>query len=278
MFFNGRLPIIGDIIVVPLSRPTGLYILVGGSKVPVLAKVRSMFADTINVVNYFGHIYNVPLKHIQFVDKSLRTQYYVNMVNNAHNILNRLGIRAKDNKEFYKEPQNIVKYAFMSLLPIRPNIIIPNNPLYNVYTPYKTKYNYYYNDDDDDVIDEYDSTEGNIKVIDYRNIGVIHLIENTENVIIYDNKRKLLYIKNYGVFHCSKKHIYQKDNTGKKYIIYKSHNNFIHIKKSDVKEEKIKDINKENNIDYNIKLIKVKKHDHEHKKYRNIIKVIDNSF
>jgi hypothetical protein len=264
MFFNGRLPIIGDIIVVPLAQPTGLYILVGGSKVPVLAKVRSIFADTVNVVNYFGHIYNVPLKHIQFVDKSLRTQYYVNMVNNAHNILNRLGIRAKDNKEFYKEPQNIVKYAFMSLLPIRPNIIIPNNPLYNVYTPYKTKYNYYDNDDDDDVIDEYDSTEGNIKVIDYRNIGVIHLIENTENVIIYDNKRKLLYIKNYGVFHCSKKHIYQKDNTGKKYIIYKSHNNFIHIKKSDVKEEKIKDINKENNIDYNIKLIKVKKHDHEH--------------
>ena len=56
-----RAPEVDEIIIVPLANPSGAYIRIDeNEKIPVLAKVRSVFSNTVNVINAFGYIYNVP--------------------------------------------------------------------------------------------------------------------------------------------------------------------------------------------------------------------------
>lgn len=64
MNYNPNAPTIGEIVVVPLVHPNGAYVRSqdskhDGLKIPVLAKVRSTFSETANVINFFGYTYNV---------------------------------------------------------------------------------------------------------------------------------------------------------------------------------------------------------------------------
>src|SRR5579872_5020651 len=107
-----RIPQIGEIIVVPLTHPNGVYIRIAGeSKIPILAKVRSKFGDMVNVINFFGYIYNVPISHTEPINHILPTNYYVDMINNAQTIMQSLGYTSQDNSEFYNTIPGIT-YTF----------------------------------------------------------------------------------------------------------------------------------------------------------------------
>ena len=61
LYDYARPPEVDEIIIIPLANPSGAYIRIDeNEKIPVLAKVRSVFSNTVNVINAFGYIYNVP--------------------------------------------------------------------------------------------------------------------------------------------------------------------------------------------------------------------------
>lgn len=293
---NIREPRINEIIVVPLAHPNGAYIkLNNGSRVPVLAKVRTKFGETVNVINYFGYIYNVPFSNTEPVDNYRQTQFYVNMVEQAGQVLNHLGYEMLDNSEFhatimpstYTFIEQLPGYDIIPLSPYSSDNIVyqiespvlqpqyvydtmnsPNNIPNIIYTSH--------HDNKDDTYDEYDYI-GNIIVTNIHDEGVLHIIDNSQSNIIFDDNTGELLIKGYGYFIIQKSYVY-KNSSNKSFVIFQSHNNFIHIRKKYVKYEKISKTDKSSsdiNDKYKINVIKLKRSNSKHKKYYNIISIID---
>ena len=90
--------------------------------------------------------------------------------------------------------------------------------------------------------------------------------------------------KKYGIHKYRSDIFYEKYGTAnmshltKEYTIFKSQRNYIHVKKSKVKYGSSKKVSKSENVKYTIRTIKLKKQETSHKKYFDIIKIINNEF
>lgn len=265
-----RTPNIGEIVVVPLAHPNGAYIrLQGHEKIPVLAKVRSKFGELINVINFFGYIYNVPISHAELINPTLNTQYYVNIINNAHNVMQRFGYRILDNSEFYNIGAGPT-YSFFSYLPGYNNnyeIITPpsfspskkiviNNELYKENEMFR---------------------DNSISIIKINEETLLHVINKSRNEIIFNKDTGELNIKGYAVFMVDSSYTYTKNRDISEYVIFRSNRNYVQIKKSNITYS----VGRTSAIDvsarYNIKIVKLKNISTiNQKRYLDIIEIIKN--
>lgn len=268
-----RTPHVGEIVVVPLAHPNGAYIRLDGDvKVPVLAKVRSKFGEMINVINFFGYIYNVPLSHTELINPTLNTQYYVNIINNAYNVMRRFGYPTLDNSDFY----NIVPgstYSFFSYLPgydgaytiITPPTYTPSIPSKNIIINVKP-------DKEDELFHD-----NSISIIKIDDGTLLHVINRSRNGILFNQNTGELDIKGYAVFIVDTSYTYVRDRDTFEYVIFRSNRNYIHIKKSNITYSLIKTSAKDTLARYNIKIIKLKKTSASNqKRYLDIIEIVRN--
>lgn len=286
-----RTPQIGEIVVVPLVHPNGVYIRIDGdTKIPILAKVRSKFGDMVNVINFFGYVYNVPISHTEPINSLLQTNYYVDMVNNAQMVMQGLGYASQNNSEFYDTSPG-VSYTFFSYLPGYTKSYVhtysnnnSNNNSNNISNNYHT-YDYTYDD-------TYENTVNVMKINDDSILHIINIVKvsnRKHNDIIFDTNTGLLDIKGYCKFLIDESFTYVKDNNtdNDEYVILRSDRNYIHIKKTNVKYEisnrrrlnrpNISNISNVSTInEYKIKLIKPDIKNKKHIKYFNIFEIIRN--
>jgi hypothetical protein len=278
---------VNDIVVVPLAGPNGSYIrLNDGSRVPVLAKVRSLFSETANVINYFGYIYNVPISHVETIMTNVKTHFYVNMVEQAGQILNHLGYDMLDNSEFYAtsmlDNNFLTDLPAYNIIPLSPHS--PNNIVYQVSnpkSPIKVHLNPHVSEDEYDY--NYDYTDhdsvGEIRVMDIHNSGLLHVITNRNKDILFEKEVGELAIKGYGNFLVDRTYVYKKKNFESSYVIFKSQHNYFHIKKKYIDFNKIKlsEMYKEY-MPYNVKVMRPKKSNPSDKQYFSIISIINQEF
>jgi hypothetical protein len=268
MYDYARQPEIDEILIVPLANPSGAYIRIDDrEKIPVLAKVRSVFSNTVNVINVFGYIYNVPITHTELFNFDLSEKYYSDMITYARNILNKTGYHPLDNQEFFKTQQKYVTYvmnhypSISSGLVSLPKILSKKNE----------------NDDPKYVL-------GKIKVI-AMNLGsesktpdsLLHYIEKTNADILYDPGTGELLIHGYGMFTIDSAHIYTKNQSN--YMIFRSHRNYFNVKFKRVK--KIDSDSDSYTIPlkltktvygyYEINTVRPKQHKTKHQKYFDVI-------
>lgn len=281
-----RRPGVDEIIVVPLASPNGVYVrLNDGSKVPVLAKIRYVFADTANVINFFGYIYNVPLGHTEPVNPNIQEQFYVDMVQRAGEILHYLGLEMLDNTEFYSTTQYTTTYTFLTHLPGYSTITLsPNSPNHIMYqiapgspAPPNPPMAVTYSPPPRGPRTTHDSGDnGTIRVVAVHSEGLLHVVTRTNRDVLFDKNRGELCIRGYGHFMIETTYTYQKGQSDKKYVIFKSHNQYIHVRKNRVRYESLRNANKSSNQGtYDVKVIKLRKRDNKYKSYYDIIDIID---
>jgi hypothetical protein len=267
-----RPPYVGEIVIVPLVHPNGVYIrLADNSKINVLGRIRSVFGETANIINIFGYIYNVPFVHIELLIPALDNSYYQNMVNNASRYMTTLGYRTLDNREFFNM-RYTTTYSFLSSLP--------------GFTP-STTYSYIPDDsrrsrksdifDDSPVYKKKSSSNGSVDLFKSKDDKLIHYIKDIDTDCMFDSSSGELYIKGYATFICDSSFTYKRKDSDNYYVIFRSENNFIHISKEDVKYTKF---TKSSKIvqSFDIKFVKLDSDESSHSKYFKLLKVIDNEF
>jgi hypothetical protein len=227
----------GDYVVVPLVHPSGAYIRLDDNiKIPILARVLGSFGESISVINFFGYKYNMPHKHAEKLDQSNPDSFYVNMINRAEGIMRKLKYSILDNSEFYKTNKK-VRFSYLSKLPIefttlnpievklRSNTLSPTSPIFSfdfnpiTYNPYLRH-----------------KVNGQVRLMITENTKLIHVIKKIADRIIFNEKMNTLVIKGYASFVTNDMKSY-KDAFGNKFLIFKSNNNYIHVKASDVRTE-----------------------------------------
>lgn len=258
-------PKIGEIVIVPLAHPSGAYIrLEDNAKVPILARVRSIFSDTANVVNYFGLIYNVPMNHIEPVSLSVDNRFYLDMIHNAERIFRSLGYVPADNSSFYEDAKSPISYSFMPYLPGYQSV---------VYTP---KMPDLYDEDDNDNNDVYDDNyNGLIHIMTFNKSSLLHVVENTNSSIMFEPKSGELIIHGYGKFLITESFTYGRAGSADKNVILKSEQNYIHIRKANISYVDFlnpKDIGRR--IRYRLKMVKADRNRKTDRKYLDIMKII----
>lgn len=266
-----RTPNVGEIVVVPLAHPNGAYIRLDGDiKVPVLAKVRSKFGEMVNIINFFGYIYNVPISHVELINPVLDTQYYVNIINNAQTIMQRFGYQTLNNSEFYSTSPGL-SYTFFSYLPGHNNYTIYSPP---VSSPKQIIVNVKPEERSEELF--YDNSISLLKLDDST---LLHVINRTNNEIIFNSNTGELNIKGYGVFIADTSYTYVRKKDTTEHVIFRSNRNFIHIKKSKIMYSQIKITTKDTLARYFIKIVKLKKTNvANQKRYLDIIEIIRNEF
>jgi hypothetical protein len=258
MSYDIKRPVVGEIIVVPLAHPGGVYIRrTDNSKIPILAKVRSIFSDTVNVINFFGYVYNVPIIHTQKIDFSANTQFYIELIEDASRIMASLGYQAKDNSEFYNISQNPVSYTFLTHLPGYDSFVI---------SPDLTVYG---------IDNRIDTMTGLIHVMDINKKGLLHFVNKIIKDIIFDESTGELLIKGYGAFFIDSWYSYGFDASSS-YVIFKSQRNYIHVKKNNIAFRKIIKQDRLNNTYHIVKTIRPDPHNPDDKFYYDIITIINN--
>ena len=276
-----NVPTVGEIVVVPLVHPNGAYIRLDNDvKVPVLAKVRSTFGSTANVINFFGYIYNVPFSHTERINYGLQTKFYTDVITNAQRVMESFGYRSLDNSEFYKTAPNINSYPFLPHLPgYRTNVVNPfeNKPIIINISSDEEREERNREERNREEREE-ESDLGSIRIMDVDKENVLHVINKTNGTINYDKKTSELNINGYCTFLIDSTHTYTPRDSSKEYIIFESQRNYIHVRKSKVTHGSTGDVRKSREVRYSINTLKLKKHESTHKKYFNIIKVIDKEF
>jgi len=270
MSYFHKIPQIGEIVIVPLAQPNGIYIRLDNRiKVPILAKVRAKYAEMVNVINVFGYTYNVPISHTKPLTQSDNMDYYINMVNVANEIMKQHGYKIHDNTDFYNTIPG-TSYPFFSYLPGYDQSPIINSPNINIsHYPSSTIHDMYDNDN-------------SISVVKIDDGSLLHSITKTHEDIIFDHKTGQLDIKGYGIFVVDAHYSYirkgnvndyiRKSDIGE-YIIFRSKSNFIHVRKTHVRNGLIKN-DKDIKPRYKIRLIRPNRGDVKHTKYFNIIEII----
>ena len=264
-------PTVGEILVVPLSHPSGAYIRIDGNvKVPIIAKVRSVFSDTVNVINYFGYIYNVPISHTEPVNLSVSTKFYTDMVDSASLIMRELGYKSLDNSEFYNTAYAPVNYSFLSYLPDYVSMTHSPKPvMYPTDSP-GPSYKYKDRSDTQGLQDEI----GTIHVMDLDKKSLLHVVEKSKRTVLFNSDTGELTIRGYGTFLIETSYTYKKENN--EYQIFRSKRNFIHIKKKYIKQSTYENIAK--NQYYYVKTIKLNSQKEQHKKFMDISKIIKREY
>jgi hypothetical protein len=270
-------PKVGEIVVVPLVHPNGAYIRTNDNlKIPVLAKVRSTYAEMANVINFFGYIYNVPFSHIEKVNYDVDTKFYVDMINNAQSVMQNFGYKILDNSSFYETGPNINASSFLPALPgYKSNVMNPFEQPIIININEKRKKGQI---EEQEQEEEYEDVGGSIRVMDVNKENLLHVITKVNGIIMFDKESSELNIDGYGTFLINDKHTYTSKDSSKEYTIFKSQRNYIHVKKSKVKYGSSKKVSKSENVKYTIRTIKLKKQETSHKKYFDIIKIINNEF
>ncbi len=266
-------PTVGEILVVPLAHPSGAYIRVNGNiKVPIIAKVRSVFSDTVNVINYFGYIYNVPIPHTEPINFSVGTKFYTDMVDIASKIMSEMGYKSFDNSDFYNTAHAPVTYSFLSYLPNYVQITHSPKPvMYQSDSPvpsasYDKKNNSYSPESLEEI--------GIIHIMDLDKKSLLHVVEKSKRSILFNSATGELTIRGYGTFLIEKSYTYNDANT--EYQIFRTKRNFIHIKKKYVKYSTYENVSK--NEYYYVKTIKLNIQKPQHKKYAEISKIIKREY
>lgn len=301
MNMSQRIPQIGEIIVVPLAHPNGVYIRKSdNTKIPILAKVRSKFGDMVNVINYFGYIYNVPISHTEPINQSLPTNFYVDMINNAQTIIHSLGYTVQDNSDFYNTIPGIT-YTFFPYLP-------GYDGSYATSIPFMTQSQYIDNTNIANIPiitngEDYDDTfESTINVMKIDDNSLLHVISRTYNNISFDSSKRMLDIRGYCKFIIDESYTYVRNDDINEYVIFRSDRNYIHVKKSKIRYDNIHGRrqgrpnipNKSNKLNrpnrpnrpngpiknnthkYRIRMIRPDRNNTKHVKYFNIIEIIHN--
>jgi hypothetical protein len=294
MSYNPR-PMQGEIVVVPLGHPNGAYIrLEDNQRIPVLARVRAGFSETVNVINFFGYVYNVPVSHIERINHNIDTNFYVHMIENAQRVLNSFGYQSLDNTGFYDTSygSNSSSYSFLSHLPgfsasSHSNVIAPN--LMNQGLLYQTDYpnppriitttetrilgNNIMRSDD----------LGSVSVMGIDGLAILHVINTMgRDQILFDKRSGVLLIPGYGTFIVDTSFTYTKTGSTVEFVIMRSQKNYIHIRRSNVHYRVVKD----NDIDrwrdtesqYETYIVRPKTEKPRHKRYFDIMRVIDLEF
>ncbi len=217
--YNLRVPAIDDIIIAPLAYPNGAYMTIDGIKKPVLARVKSVFSETVNVINYFGYTYNVPLKHIEFVTSPLDSDFFVDMINTATTIMHDYGYSALSPNDFFTQ----IQYQKYNNIPIFQTIAV------NVSAPLSTSINGSLiigdiNNIDSNII--ISNKNGVIDLMVFDNIDTLHYVKKS-NIMIYYHGLDLL-IPGYGKFVIDGTHKYR-DSFYENRIIFKSKKQFIDV-------------------------------------------------
>lgn len=253
----------GDYVVVPLVHPSGAYIRLDGNiKIPVLAKVLGVFGQSISVINFFGYKYNMPIQHVEKINTSNPDSFYVNMINRAEGIMRKLNYAILNNSEFY-ESKKKVKFSHLTKLPIefttldpieiklRSNTLSPTPPTFSFdFNP--TIYNPYYRH----------KVNGQIRLMITEHTKLIHVVKKINERIVYNEKTNELLIKGYGRFVIDEMKDY-KDAFSDKFLIFRSRNNFIHVKASDTRmdiEKEDYELNKYEGV-FDIKMLERTKMD-----------------
>jgi hypothetical protein len=261
--YGNRRPTIGEILIVPLTHPNGAYIrMENDTRIPILAKVRSIFSDTVNVINIFGYIYNVPISNTQPVNLTYDSQYYVDLVNYASQIMHSLGYKILDNSEFYAIPSQ-TSYPFLPYLPgYQSNIYLGQNVIVeDVFTP----------------LNGYEK-DGQIYVMSFNKKELLHVIDKSFSNILFDSKSGELFIKGYGYFLIDSSYTYSRSNSSITYVILRSDRNYIHIAENNIMYTKIPKAKFTHPPNYRIKTLELSVNDIDHQKFFDIIRIINNEF
>lgn len=266
LYDYARKPEIDEIIIVPLANPSGAYIRMDGNdKIPILGKVRSVFSSTVNIVNIFGYIYNVPISHTELFNFELSDKYYSDMVTNAWNILNQIGYPIQNNDEFFRSQQKYITYIDQ----YQPRYKSPSQSLKINIANINTS-----------IINEYNKSDyifGEIKVIAMGLDSLLHYIEKTKTDVLYDPDTGELLIQGYGLFSIDSSYSYMKNQTN--YVIFKSYRNYFHVKQKRVKKVKSDSnsytiplkLTKTEYGYYEVQTIRPKQHKSQHQKYIDVI-------
>lgn len=301
MNYNTRRPKINEIVIVPLSHPNGAYIrLDGGERVPVLAKVRTIFSEQANVINYFGYSYNVPISHIQFISNTA-SALYVDMIERAKQLMDQLGYKILDNSEFYDTTYSTVQYNLLSHLPGYDSIVISTQspimdhklvPTSTTITPLTSASLVPVSSSSrissktgrksrrDNIEDIDDDSNGNIRVVVGHQRYMVHVINKTRYDLIFDKGSNELSIRGYGRFVIDESYTYKRRDSSTKYIIFRSKNQFIHVKESNVTYSRIPKA-RDDDGNYTVKLLKLKSSTVSNpkiKSYHDLIGIIDREF
>lgn len=281
MSFNSNAPKVDEIVIVPLVHPGGIYIrLADNRKVPVLAKVRFVYSDTVNVINYFGYTYNVPIDHVEHVKYNIPTKFYTDTIDNASQIMSSLGYEKLDNSEFFKKTIYSSTYSFLPQLPnadniytnvpgVRPNGVTFGQPI-EIFSP---KPIVTHNTSPD--TDEYNGT---IHVMDINNTAMLHIISRSNKEILFDRQTGQLSIRGYATFIIDATYNYEEADTYTSYVIFKSQKNYIQVKKKHVVYTPIDKYKVKRDGYYKIKTIKPKRDKSSHKEYFTIMSLINKNF
>lgn len=299
MSYNPSPPLPGEIVVVPLAHPNGAYIRrEDNTKIPVLAKVRSGFSETVNVVNFFGYTYNVPLAHIERINYDLDTSFYTQMIDRAQKVMDSFGYPILDNSGFYDTSYgaNSNSYSFLAHLPgfsqgsNRSYIIspAPSNQGYlyqtdpNPHTPPIIVIKNAPNNRDPRSREDSDD-QGSIRVMDIDEAATLHVINRIgRDSILFDKRSGVLVIPGYGTFIIDTSFTYAKTGETIEYVILRSLKNYIHVRKSKVNYVNVRDTDiddrKNNLAQYDVRTIRPKSSKPKDKRYFEIMKIIGNEF
>ena len=230
-----RRPIVGEIVIAPLVHPNGIYIRdSANARIPVLAKVRLVFADTANVINFFGYTYNVPNKHIQPYNPIMSNMFYMNIISNASATMARLGYRAQNNAEFYTTLYNPSTYGFLAYLPNYQNPLatspLVTSPL--VASPLVSSPMAILSSEP--TIHSTDCA-GSIECIVFGQSSILHMIKKTSSDILYDSGTGQLRVRGYGTYVVDHAHEHTDSRTYVKYMVFKSYRNYVCARKEHVR-------------------------------------------
>jgi len=273
-----RPPYVGEIVIVPLVHPNGVYIrLADNSKINVLGRIRSVFGESANVINIFGYIYNVPFVHIELLNPALDNSYYQNMVNNASRYMATLGYRTLDNREFFNM-RYTTTYSFLSSLPgFTPSTTYSYIPDSYSSRDRRSRKSEIFEDSPAYKSSSKKSSSGSIELFKSKDDKLIHYIKEINTDCLFDPKTGELYIRGYATFICDSSFTYKRKASEDHYIIYRSENSFIHIHSSDVKYKKVTKASKIISP-FDVKYVKLDSDESSHSKYFNLLKIIDNEF
>lgn len=268
LYNYARTPEVDEIIIIPLANPSGAYIRIDeNEKIPILGKVRSVFSNTVNVINIFGYIYNVPISHTELFNFELSDIYYDDMITYARNILNKIGYPMLANDDFFRTQQKYVTH------------IIHYQPKIQSYGQSQRSHELHKKRKDHENLDNERTMKyvlGNIKVISMSD-SLLHYIEKSSTDLLYDSDTGELLIQGYGLFAVDSSYSYMKNQS--KCIIFRSHRNYFHVKQKRVK--KITSDSDSYTIPlkltkteygyYEVETLRPKQHKPKHQKYLDVI-------
>ena len=219
----------GEYVVVPLVHPSGAYIRVDNKfKVPILAKVEKLFGDSMSVINFFGYIYTIPKKHAEKFNTKINNDFYTNMITKARDVMKKYGYVILDNKDFYEKKKK-VSFGYLHEIPIKTTNINPLNIKMREAPLSPTPMNFSFDFNPTSFKPYYKKSNGKIRLLITEGSKLIHILKKLNDKYIFNTKTNELIIKGYATFVIDDYKTYV-DTVGNTFVIYKSKNNYIHIK------------------------------------------------